>query len=122
MAGRFPLYTDADIRGQLIDRLIRRGWDVVRAVDRFPEQTPDPVHFGEAARQGRVFVAHDIHQLQYDLKCLSIGHPFTGYLTWPQLRQREWSDKLMADAFEALAGEDDPFPKAYPIRYLQPRS
>ena len=39
MAGRFPLYTDADVYGPLVEMLVRRGWDVVRAVDAFPEGT-----------------------------------------------------------------------------------
>ncbi len=42
MAVRFPLYTDADIRGQVIEGLIRKGWDLVRAVDIFPQKTNDP--------------------------------------------------------------------------------
>jgi hypothetical protein len=50
VAGRFPLYTDADVHGPLIEALILRGWDVLRAVDHCPEGTEDPVHFEEAAR------------------------------------------------------------------------
>ena len=121
MAGRFPLYADADIRGQVIEGLIRKGWDLVRAVDIFPQKTKDPVHFEEAARRRRVLVAYDIHQLKIALQWLSQGRPFTGFLTWPQLRQKEWSDGTIVEAFEDLAREDDPFPKAYPIRYLKPR-
>jgi len=121
VAGRFRLYTDADIRGQIVEGLIRRGWDVVRAVDAFREKTKDPVHFAEAARQGRVLVAHDIHQLKLALDWLEQRRSFTGFLTWPQLRQKEWSDGVIVEAFEDLAQEDDPFPKAYPIRYLKPR-
>ena len=56
---RFPLYTDADIKGALVDALILCGWDVLRAVDAFPEATLDDVHFEHAARLGRVLVAHD---------------------------------------------------------------
>ena len=121
MAGRFPLYTDADIRGQVIEGLIRLRWDVVRAVDAFREETKDPVHFEEAARLGRVLVAHDIHQLKIALDWVKHGRPFTGFLTWPQLRHKEWSDGVIVQAFEDLAREEDPFPKVYPIRHLKPR-
>jgi hypothetical protein len=31
VAARFPLYTDADVRGPLIKALKKAGWDVVRA-------------------------------------------------------------------------------------------
>ena len=122
MAGRFPLYTDADIRGQVIEGLIRKGWDVVRAVDVHPERTKDPVHFEEAARRGRVLVAHDVDQLKLALEWLSQGRPFPGFLTWPQLHHQEWSDGAIVEAFEDLASEEDPFPKAYPIRYLKPKA
>lgn len=37
MAGRFRLYTDADIHGPFVHALKRAGWDLVRAVGRpFP--------------------------------------------------------------------------------------
>ena len=121
MAGRIPLYADADIRGQVIEGLIRRGWDLVRAVDIFPQKTKDLVHFEEAARRRRVLVAYDVHQLRIALQWLRQGRPFTGFLTWPQLRQKGWSDGTIVAAFEDLAREDDPFPTGYPIRYLKPR-
>ena len=31
MAGRFPLYTDADIHGPVVKALVSADWDVVRA-------------------------------------------------------------------------------------------
>ena len=58
MAGRFPLYTDADIRGHLVKAFIERGWDVVRAIDLFPEATPDLQHFEKAAELDRVLVTN----------------------------------------------------------------
>jgi hypothetical protein len=36
VAGRFPLYTDADIHGPVVDALKDHGWDVVRAIDTYP--------------------------------------------------------------------------------------
>ena len=51
MAGRFPLYTDADVKGAVIEALRQGGWDVVRAIEAFPEGTDDEVHFDYALRK-----------------------------------------------------------------------
>ena len=51
MAGRFPLYTDADVRGPLIKALTNAGWDIVRAIDEMVEGTKDPPHFERAAKR-----------------------------------------------------------------------
>ena len=59
MTARFPLYTDADIEGPVVDALVHHGWDVMRAVDVFPEGTHDDVHFARAASEGRVMVGND---------------------------------------------------------------
>ncbi len=61
MAGKFPLYTDADIRGSLVKGLRKHGRDVVRSVEAFPEGTDDDVHFEKAAElrlthRGSVFL------------------------------------------------------------------
>ena len=60
MAGRFPLYTDADVNGPVVHALVDRAWDVLRAIDAFPEGAGDEVHFAHAARENRVMVANDI--------------------------------------------------------------
>ena len=49
MAGRFLLLTDNHVRQQLVEALTSRGWDVVRAIDVFPERTSDEVLFAHAA-------------------------------------------------------------------------
>jgi predicted nuclease of predicted toxin-antitoxin system len=59
VAGRFPLYTDADIHGPLITALRQRGWDVVRAIDLYPQGTADAIHFERAAAENRVLVSND---------------------------------------------------------------
>jgi hypothetical protein len=78
VTGRFPLYTDADIHGPVVDALIDAGWDVLRAIDALPEGTPDPIHFERAAREGRVYVANDrrIEPIAYDW--LRRGQAFRG--------------------------------------------
>ena len=62
MAGRFPLYADADVRGPFIKALKNAGWDVVRAIDELIEGTDDPPHFERAVEQGRVLVSNDSDQ------------------------------------------------------------
>ena len=119
MAGRFPLYTDADIYGPLVDGLIDRGWDVVRAVKTRPEGEDDLVHFTLAAEQSRVLVAYDRHQRKFALDWIEAGTPFRGYLTWKQKHHERMTVGEFLEAFEALAAEDDPF--AYPIRYITPK-
>ena len=119
MAGRFPLYTDADIYGPLVDGLIDRGWDVARAVKTRAEGEDDIVHFTLAAEQGRVLVAHDRHQRQIALDWIDAGKPFRGYITWKQKHHERMSVGDFLAAFEVLAAEDDPF--AYLIRYITPK-
>jgi len=118
LAGRFPLYTDADIRGDIVQALLHRGWDVLRAVDAYPEGTADEVHFERAAREGRVLVACDVDQQLIALRWLEAGWPFRGLITWPQMVQGDLSAGEFLDAFEAWAGQDDPF-GGYPILYLK---
>jgi hypothetical protein len=50
---------DADIHGPLVDALRARQWDVVRAIDLYPEGTLDDVHFARAAQDNRVLVTND---------------------------------------------------------------
>ena len=119
MAGRFPLYTDADVYGPLLDGLIHRGWDVVRAVRIRPEGEDDIIHFRLAAEQNRVLVACDHHQLRFALAWIDKGEPFRGYITWKQKHHDHMRVGEFLEAFEALAAEDNPFD--YKIRYITPR-
>ena len=120
MAGRFPVYTDADIKGSVVDALIHHGWDVVRAVDTFPEGTLDHVHFDYAARKGRVIVANDI-----DIKLIAEDwhgnqRPFPGLVWWPREHYTTMRPGDFLESFEELAQQDDPF-AAYPIIHLKPK-
>ena len=91
MAGRFPIYADANVHRSLVDALARRGWDVVRAIDTFPEKTSDPVHFDYAAREGRVFLTNDKPSENIAIQWLREGRPFRGMIVWPQLHYRRMS-------------------------------
>ena len=120
MAGRFPLYTDADINGPVVEALIDHGWDVVRAVDTFPEGTTDNVHFAYAATEDRVMVGNDIHiKLMAEAWCLE-QRPFPGLVWWPRDHYGRMSPGDFLECFEDLARQDDPF-AAYPIIHLKPK-
>ena len=82
MAGRFPLYTDADVHGPLIDALRAHGWHVVRAVDLYPQGTSDAVHFEHAAKENRVLVSNDTDMEVLANRCLAEGRPFRGLILW----------------------------------------
>jgi hypothetical protein len=118
VAGRFPIYTDADIRGVIVDGLIDLGWDVVRAIDCFPKGTADIVHFEEALRQGRVLVANDEDQAIIGDKWYKAGRHFLGVVYWRQKHYRKYSNREILDFFEWLATQDDPF-AGYPIIHLK---
>ena len=117
MAGRFPLYTDADVQGPVVKALQQAGWDVVRAIEAFPEGTSDPAHFEQAVALGRVLVTNDEGLRQRARDRYTEGRPFPGVIWWPQA---DYSGKAPGDflrAFEKLAQQQDPF-SPYPILYL----
>ena len=118
MAGRFPLYTDADVRGPLIRALTQAGWDVVRAIDAFPQGTSDDVHFEYASKAGRVLVSHDKGVWRMAALWVRDQHAFTGLVACPQESYDQMTLGALVAWFERRAQEDDPF--AYPIRYVSP--
>jgi hypothetical protein len=122
VAGRFPLYADADIHGPVVEGLRRRGWDVVRAVDLHPEGADDHVHFERAALEGRVLVSNDLDQLMIAESWLLAGRCFSGLVTWHKVDERRMTVGFRLDVFEALAEEDEPFPSSYPIIRIKPSS
>lgn len=78
MAGRFRLYADANIHGPVIDGLLRRGRDLIRAVDAYPEGTADDIHFECVAAEGRVVVSNDVDMMNlaekwFDEKRMNVG-------------------------------------------------
>ena len=75
MAGRFALYTDADVHGPLILALRRRGWDLVRAIDLYPPGTADAVHFERAAQENRVLISNDQDMEVIANRWLAEGRP-----------------------------------------------
>lgn len=118
MAGREALFTDACVNGHLVEALVLRGWDVMRAIDVYPEKTSDPVVFERAAREGRVFVTNDEGILKAAAEWLDQGRHFR-MIYWPQEDYRSWTIGELVEAFEDLAAQDDPF--RYPLFRLRPR-
>ena len=120
MAGRFPLYADADVRGPVVRALQAAGWDVLRAIDVYPERTKDPVHFEHAARQGRVMVSNDADVKALAESWLAAGKPFRGLVWWPRRHYDRMSEGDFVAAFEELAAQDHPF-SPYPIFFVKPK-
>lgn len=120
MAVGFPLYTDADVLGPLVDALRSAGWDLVRAVDLYPQGEDDLVHFERAAKEGRVLVAVDEDQERIAHRWLREGRPFRGLVTWEKDHERHMSVGDFLRAFEDLSRKSDAF--AYPIQYIKPKA
>ena len=118
MPGRFPLLTDEHIRQPLIETLISYGWDVLRAVDVFPEGTDDEILFEYAARHGRVFVSCDEPAQKIPRRWLEEGRAFRGMICWPMRHHRRMSEGDFLRAFEDLANEAEPF--AWGVRHISP--
>jgi hypothetical protein len=120
VAGRFPVYTDADIKGSVVAALRRAGWDILRAIDELPEGTKDLPHFERAAARDRVLVTNDRRFEVVAHSWLAEGRRFRGMVCWPRSRYRRMSPGDFVRAFEELALQDDPF-ASYPIIHLKPK-
>jgi hypothetical protein len=115
---RFPLFSDACLRQQIVDGLVRRGWDVERAVDAFPERTQDEVLFEHAAKADRVFVTNDEKIPAIAEQWLARGLRFRGLIIWKRRHHLRMTDGDIIRAIEALAEKENALD--YPIVYLKP--
>ncbi len=116
MAGRFPLFTDAHIQQSIIEGLKRRGWDVERSIDLFPERTKDDALLDYVVASGRVFVTNDPGVIETVNDWPADGRSIRGMVFWKQLLYYEMSAGDFIRAFEAFAKEDKPFRVL--IRYI----
>lgn len=114
----FPVLTDNHVQQALVEGLLSGGWDVLRAVDVFPERTDDDVLFGHAAREGRVFVTNDEDFLVIGDEWLASGRVFPGLVYWHEEDYAAMTTGDLVRAFEALAAKESPF--AYPIQFITP--
>ena len=112
MAGRFPLYADADVHGPLSTALLARGWDLVRAIDLYPEGTADDVHFEQAARLNRVLISNDRDMEDIANRWLAEGRPFRGLILWPQEHYKWMGYSESIAKIDALS---EPFPSPFRI-------
>ena len=117
MAGRFPLFTDENVDGILVEALRREGWDVVRAIEVFGERTDDGILLEWAVAHDRVFVTTDDGVEAIAEQWLREWRPFK-MVRWRQRRQLTVSKRSFVDAFEALTRKENVF--SYPIEYLKP--
>jgi len=117
VAGRFPLYADADVHGPLIVALHERGWDLVRAIGFYPQGTADAVHFERAAKEKRVLISNDQDMEAIANRWLADGRPFRGLILWPQEHYKRISYGELVAKIEALS---EPFP--HPVIHLKRRA
>ena len=103
MARGFPVLADNHVQQAVVEGLLTEGWDVMRAIDVFPEGTDDEVLFGHTVKAGRIFVTND-----EDL--LAIGQDW--------LREREPLSRTRLLARTGLRRHDD---GGHPARLRQPR-
>ncbi len=120
MAGRFPLYTDNDVRGELVKALRRAGWDVVRGVDTLPEDAADSRHFDKVVELGRVLVTNDQPLVDNANRWIEQGLRFKGLITWPRAHYRRMTMGDLLQKFEELAAKEQPFDPDYPIVHFKP--
>jgi predicted nuclease of predicted toxin-antitoxin system len=116
VVGRFPLFTDENVDGPIIQGLRNRGWDIQHAVEEFGEKTKDTTIFEYAAKQGRVFVSTDHDILRIARQWLQEGRAFR-LIWWEQIETQRILVSVVLDAFDALAAAANAF--AYPIEYLK---
>jgi hypothetical protein len=120
VAGRFRLYTDTDVDGPVVKALQTTGWDVLRGIDAYRERTADEVHFGRAAKEGRVLVSNDRDMKTIAVAWFAEGRSFPGLVWWPRSHYAVMSPGDFVEAFEELARQDDAF-GAYPIVHIKPK-
>lgn len=88
----------------------------MRAIDAFPEGTPDEIHFESAAKGGRVFVTNDQRIEAIANRWLAEGRAFRGLVIWPQ---RHCQAMTVSDVLALLGELEEPF--GYPVIHLKPR-
>jgi hypothetical protein len=104
---RFPLLTDEHISSALVEGLRARGWDVLRAVDVFGQETDDEVLFKYAAREGRVIVTTDNDFETIAESCLREWRQFPGVILWQQRHRQRMSAGDFLRELEALAEREE---------------
>jgi predicted nuclease of predicted toxin-antitoxin system len=81
VARGFAVFTDNHVQQAVVDGLVAAGWDVVRAIDAFPEGTADAVLLEHAAKESRIFVTNDEDLLAIAAAWLEAGRSSRGSST-----------------------------------------
>jgi hypothetical protein len=115
---RLPLLTDNHVRQAIVNALMARGWDVLRAVDVLGEGNDDEDLLVRAAEHGRVLVTCDQGIHRNATRWLKEGRAFR-MVYWWAAHQGEMSDGDIARALEELAAKPNAF--GYPIEYIKPK-
>lgn len=116
MVGRFPILTDENIDGPLIEGLRSAGWDVVTVQEIFGQRSVDEIVFAYAADHGRVLVTTDRDFLEISRHWLERLRPFR-MVFWQQGAHQKTRVSFFLAAFSALAGRENAF--AAGIEYLR---
>lgn len=93
---------------------------MVRGVDTFAEDTPDPEHFEKAAELGRALVTNDQPLVDIAHKWLEEGRRFKRMVTWPRAHYKRVTIGDLLQKFEELAEKNEPFNPDYPIVRFKP--
>ena len=116
MPGRFPLLTDENIQGPLIEGLKAHAWDVVRTIDVFGERSVDDPVFEYAAHHGRVLLSTDVDCLIIAARWIEQGRRFR-LVFWNQGPHQHVRVGPFLQALERLAAKESAF--AASIEYLE---
>lgn len=117
MAG-FPVLTDENIDGPIVEGLRQRGWDVASTYEVFGQRSVDDTIFAYAAERSLVLVSTDKDCLRIAKRWAEQLRPFR-MVYWDQFEhQRVYVARFLA-AFEALAENPEAF--AAWLEYLNPQ-
>jgi len=113
---RFPILTDENVQGPVIEGLRAHGWDVVLTIDTFGQRSVDEKVFEYATQQRRVLVSTDVDCLVIADRWIDRGRPFR-LLYWHQRKHQRVRVGAFLEAFEALAAKKNAF--ASYVEYLK---
>ena len=116
MPGRFPLLTDENVQGPLIEGLKANGWDVVLTIDVFGQRSVDDPVFEYAAQHGRVLLSTDVDCLIIAARWIEQGRRFR-LVFWNQGPHQHVRVGSFLQAIETLAGKQNAFTAS--VEYLK---
>ncbi len=116
MPGRFPLLTDENVQGPLIEGLKTHGWDIALTIDVLGQRSVDEAVFEYAAQHGRVLLSTDVDCLIIAARWIEEGRHFR-LVFWDQGPHQHVRVGPFLQALERLATNENAF--AAFIEYLK---